>query len=186
MPVALALLASYLLGSMPFAYLVARAKGVNIFAVGTGNPGAANVFRSVSRPLGVLVFVLDAGKGLGAVGLGRGLGLEEGWLIAAGALAILGHAYPLFLGFRGGTGLATAIGAGLGIAPQAGLLAFLASVGIALPVLRSTGHTAGVGIALFLLLSVLLKRGWLPTLGTVFLFSLVLLQSRLGHKVGRR
>lgn len=186
MPVALALLASYLLGSVPFAYLVARAKGVNIFAVGTGNPGAANVFRCVSRPLGVLVFVLDALKGLGAVGIGRAWGFGEGWLIAAGAFAILGHAYPLFLGFRGGAGLATAIGAGIGIAPQAGVLAFAAAVGIALPLLRSTGHAAGLGLALFLILGVLFRLEWLTMLGPVLLFSLVLLQSRLVPLLARR
>ncbi|MFN3974276.1 MAG: glycerol-3-phosphate acyltransferase [Dehalococcoidia bacterium] len=182
MVIALALPAAYLMGSVPFAYLAARAKGVNIFAVGTGNPGAANVFRCVSRPLGVLVFLLDALKGVGAVGFGRGLGMGEGWLITLGALAIVGHAYPVFLGFRGGAGLATAIGAGLALAPKAGLPAFLLTIGIALPILRSTGHAAGFGMALFLLIGVLLKQGWLTMLGPVLLFALVFLQSRLARR----
>ncbi|GBD10627.1 putative glycerol-3-phosphate acyltransferase [bacterium HR23] len=186
MGAALALVTAYLLGSVPFAYLVARARGVNIFAVGTGNPGAANVFRMVSKPLGVLVFLLDMGKGLGAVGLGRAWGLGEGWLIALGAMAILGHGYSCFLGFRGGTGLATAIGAGIGISPLPGVLALLSAVGVALPLLRSTGHAAGLGIGLFLLLSLLLGRGWFTTLGPVVLFALVLAQSRLAPRLARR
>jgi|FaiFalDrversion2_1042247.scaffolds.fasta_scaffold02125_3 glycerol-3-phosphate acyltransferase PlsY len=173
-----ALLAAYLLGSLPFAYWAARARGVDIFTVGTGNPGAANVFRVVSRPLGVLVLLLDIFKGFAAVGVGRLVGLGEGWLTALGAAAVLGHAFSPFLRLRGGAGLATAVGASLGISPLITGMAWIGG-GLVLPLLRNTGYTAGIGVVLFVALSLLLRQGWLPTVGPVLLFVLVLLVSRL-------
>ena len=144
-------LVGYLIGSVPVAYLMARAWGVNIFTVGTGNPGAANVFRTVGRTPGFIVFAADVLKGAGAVALAGLIGIDPAELrIVAGAAVVVGHWYPLFLRFRGGAGLAPAIGLGLGALP----LAFLVGVVPGLVVLHrhnSTGHAAGVAFITFLL-----------------------------------
>jgi acyl phosphate:glycerol-3-phosphate acyltransferase len=118
--------ASYLLGSIPFGYLLVRIfRGEDVRRSGSGNIGATNVSRK-SPVLGALTLLLDAAKGFVAVQLASTIaGLSRGELnaqraMAAGALfAILGHMLPLWLGFRGGKGVATALGAFLRLAPAA-------------------------------------------------------------------
>ncbi|HET8647068.1 MAG TPA: glycerol-3-phosphate acyltransferase, partial [Vicinamibacteria bacterium] len=113
------LLGAYLLGSVPFSYLVARRKGVDVRRVGSGNVGATNVMRNVSVAAGLFAFLLDAAKGAAAVVLAR-LVEPTGPLPAlAGVLAVLGHMYPVWLRFRGGKGVATGAGAFLPLAPVA-------------------------------------------------------------------
>ncbi|NDV61821.1 glycerol-3-phosphate 1-O-acyltransferase PlsY [Puniceicoccales bacterium CK1056] len=109
------LLAGYLIGSISFAVLITRAKGVDIFSVGSGNPGATNVLRVLGKPYGYTCFLLDAFKGVAAVLIGRGLSLQAGLdpqlLGIIGLLgAILGHSFSLFLKFKGGKGVATTVG----------------------------------------------------------------------------
>ncbi len=109
-----AIAASYAVGSVPFGYVLGKLHGVDVRAHGSGNVGATNVARVLGYPLGVLVFVLDVGKGALAAGLLPGYicGVHEGMLpILSGAAAILGHVFPVFLRFRGGRGVATACGA---------------------------------------------------------------------------
>jgi acyl-phosphate glycerol 3-phosphate acyltransferase len=113
-------LAGYLIGSIPFGYLLARARGVDIFHAGSGNIGATNVGRVLGRPLGVLVFVLDVAKGvlpvLGARMVAATAG--DGWLeVLTGLAAFLGHLFPLYLGMRGGKGVATGTGVALVLVP---------------------------------------------------------------------
>src|ERR1043166_5940568 len=112
-------LAGYLIGAVPCGYLVARARGVDIFKQGSGNIGATNVARVLGRPLGVLVFVLDFAKGavpvIAAWVLHEAMaGASEGtdaWLeVLTGIAAFLGHLFPFYLGFRGGKGVATGLG----------------------------------------------------------------------------
>lgn len=126
----------YLLGALPFGYLVARAHGVNIFEVGSRNPGATNVRRVLGRGPGNTVFALDAAKGALAAGwplllaLGgvaasgpgplRTLAACAGWLAYVGlAFALLGHSFSCFTRFRGGKGVATAAGGILVLMPLA-------------------------------------------------------------------
>ena len=122
-PLLIAAIAGYLLGSLPFGYLVARAKGVNIFEVGSKNPGATNVRRVLGSGPGNLVLGLDAAKGAAAAFAPWGFRLafrayapaldQTGYfyLAIAGLLgAILGHSFSLFTGFRGGKGVATGAG----------------------------------------------------------------------------
>ena len=123
---------------MPAAYLAARARGITVLEIGTGNPGAANLFRTVDRPFAVVVFFADTLKGFSAVMIADLLGVRGEVSVAAGAAAIVGHWHPVFLRFRGGAGLATAVGAGIG------LTLFPGAVGLALAVLmvaliRNTG-----------------------------------------------
>lgn len=132
LPYFLAALAAYLLGSIPFGYLLVRfVRKEDIREKGSGNIGATNVIRSGSKGLGALTFVLDVLKGFFAVlvcGLAVGrTGLTphgRANVVALAALcAILGHIYTVWLGFKGGKGVATAFGVFLALAPWAALAA---------------------------------------------------------------
>jgi glycerol-3-phosphate acyltransferase PlsY len=127
------LLLSYLLGSIPFGYILIRAfRGDDIRQSGSGNIGATNVARS-SPMLGALTLVLDALKGLAAVILARVLFPGDNLVAGAAALAaIVGHMFPVWLKFRGGKGVATSLGAFALLAPKSILIVigiFLAMVG---------------------------------------------------------
>jgi acyl phosphate:glycerol-3-phosphate acyltransferase len=123
---ALALLA-YLLGSIPTGYLVARAKGIDIRTVGSGNIGATNAFRVLGRPAGFFVLLVDFLKGLVACGLIPYLLLRSGEYqhtrvvpeIVAGLCAVLGHNYTCWLRFKGGKGIATSAGVLTALVPWA-------------------------------------------------------------------
>jgi len=142
----------YLLGSLPFGYLVARAKGVNIFEVGSRNPGATNVRRVLGSGPGNLVLLLDGLKGAAAASwvLLRGTADEsalgglltrlnfqvqgDGWIsvgLAGLVGAILGHSYSCFTRFRGGKGVATGAGGFSLVFPQGALVALLVWVVLA-------------------------------------------------------
>ena len=122
-PSALALiLAAYLLGSVSTAILVARAfGGPDPRRVGSGNPGATNMLRVGGRKAGALTLAGDLLKGTLAVATARLLDQPPAVLAAAGFAAFLGHLYPVWFGFRGGKGVATALGTLLGLAPLVGL-----------------------------------------------------------------
>ena len=95
---------AYLLGSLSIGDLVARAAGVEIRALGTGNPGAANMFREMGPKFGVSVFLLDIAKGAAATVPIYLLGLSTSASLLAVASVLTGHMFPVFWGFRGGTG----------------------------------------------------------------------------------
>lgn len=119
-------LAAYLTGAIPFGFLIARAKGIDIRTKGSGNIGATNIFRSVSKKLGVLTFLLDVLKGfistyaypLAAAGI-TGTTPDARFAIICACCSVAGHNWPIFLKFKGGKGIATTAGALLGIAPLA-------------------------------------------------------------------
>ena len=114
---------AFLLGSIPTGYLVARAKGVDIRQHGSGNIGATNVFRTLGKPLGVFVFVIDALKGFAAVWLALRFGGSSAWPgILAAVAVIAGHNYTPWLGFKGGKGIATSAGVLLALMPWAVLI----------------------------------------------------------------
>ena len=113
-------LGAFLLGSIPTGYLVARAKGVDIRQHGSGNIGATNVFRTLGKPLGIFVFVIDALKGFAAVWLASRFGGGSDWAgIVAAVATIAGHNYTPWLGFKGGKGIATSAGVLLALMPWA-------------------------------------------------------------------
>src|SRR3954466_8745482 len=106
-----AILISYLVGAVPFGYIVARLRGVDIFAAGSGNIGATNVGRVLGRKFGLLVFALDFLKGAVPVAFTRHFCPEIAWApIAGGLAAFVGHMFPIYLRFRGGKGVATGTG----------------------------------------------------------------------------
>ena len=113
-------LGAFLLGSIPTGYLVARAKGVDIRQHGSGNIGATNVFRTLGKPLGVFVFMVDALKGFAVVWLAGRFGGASDWAgIIAAVAVIAGHNYTPWLGFKGGKGIATSAGVLLALMPWA-------------------------------------------------------------------
>ena len=177
-----AAIAGYLCGSLPLAYLAARSVGVNIFEVGTGNPGAANTFRSISKKLGAAVFLGDVAKGVAAVLVAMALGVNEDLMAVAAAAAITGHMYPVFLRFRGGAALATAIGGIMTMVPIAGGIG-LASGFVMLAVLRSTGHAAAIGATIIVIAAFLLDIRWQVITGVcglaVFVFLRLLVTETL-------
>jgi acyl phosphate:glycerol-3-phosphate acyltransferase len=132
-------LGAYLLGSIPFGFLAAKAKGIDIRSAGSGNIGATNALRVLGKPAGVFVLLMDALKGFGAVWLcGEILASQhiadptiQTARIIAGIGAVLGHNYTCWLKFKGGKGIATTAGVYLALAPWAvlvGLLVFLLAV----------------------------------------------------------
>ena len=127
----IAVIAAYLIGSLSFAVIVSRVMGLNDpRTYGSGNPGATNVLRSGSKAAAAVTLVLDALKGLVPVVLvkafGEPFGLGDSTVALAGLAAFLGHLYPVFFGFKGGKGVATAAGMLLGLYPPAALLALAA------------------------------------------------------------
>ena len=118
----LLLAGGYLAGTFPTAVLVARSRGRDVTAEGSGNPGATNVYRIAGRGAAITVFVIDAAKGalvfLVAIAL-----VSRGWALAAGAGAVVGHCFPVTRGFRGGKGVATAAGFLMVAEPPVGLAA---------------------------------------------------------------
>ena len=115
---------AYLLGSIPFGYLIVRRKiGADIRQTGSGGTGATNVSRRAGKTAGVLTLLLDAAKGCAAVLIARVVTGDD-WVIAAAAIAALvGHIFPVWLGFRGGKGVATGVGIFAVLAPLALLCA---------------------------------------------------------------
>ena len=119
-------LAAYLFGSIPTAYLVARAKGIDIRAAGSGNIGATNAMRVLGKPVGIFVMLADVLKGFSAVLIGNVIWDSiapamdsENVKIVAGIFAVLGHNYTCWLKFKGGKGIATTAGVYLALSPAA-------------------------------------------------------------------
>lgn len=156
-----AAVAAYLAGSLPFGFLLAKSRGKDIRALGSGNIGATNVFRSVSKPLGVLTFALDVAKGYCGVRLIPPL---AAWLsggdcasmalpVFCGVMTVAGHNWTCFLGFKGGKGIAASAGmllalapAGAGIAFAVWLLVFLATRYVSV---ASIAAAATLGVAVW-------------------------------------
>jgi glycerol-3-phosphate acyltransferase PlsY len=115
----LALVAAYLVGAIPFGYLLVKLKtGRDVRASGSGNIGATNVLRTTGRAAGVVTLLLDIAKGYAAVYLAGALtGHAALWLSAAAVTVVLGHAFPVFLKFKGGKAVASLVGAFLCLAP---------------------------------------------------------------------
>ena len=124
------ILFSYLLGSVPTGYLISKhVMGIDIRQHGSGNPGAANVYRIVGKWAGITTFLIDALKGFIPVCLARYFCPDNYWVaIACGVIAILGHMWTIYLKFRGGKGVATSAGVFAAILPIPTALAFLSFV----------------------------------------------------------
>lgn len=168
-----AIVIGYLSGSVPFAWLAARSVGVDILSIGTGNPGAANVFRIIDKRLGVLVFLADVAKGAVPVVIALVIGLPEELAFLAGIAAVIGHWRPVAPRLGGGAGLASATGAAVAVAPLPGLVA-LAFGFAALAIFRSSGHAAAIGLAALAISGYAAFRDWEMTSGALALGGLIM------------
>lgn len=140
-----AMVIGYVVGSLPIGYLVAQsAHGVDLRQVGSGNVGATNVYRTGGLRMAIAVMLADAAKGAGAVFLG-GSGMAG---VAAGVAAVFGHVYPVWLGFRGGKGVATASGVFSVLSP---VPAAIAAAAFAIAVTRTRFVSIGSIVAAVLL-----------------------------------
>jgi len=147
-----AIIIAYLLGSIPMAYIVAKLrKGIDIREVGVGNMGGANVIREVGIWEGAVVLIVDIGKGAAAVIIAQALGVSQFWVFGAGFAAILGHSFPVYLGFRGGQGVATLIGVFLVLSPLV-MIITLGIIGLVLLFVRDFFSAVAISSPIFLLL----------------------------------
>ncbi|MGV1100163.1 glycerol-3-phosphate 1-O-acyltransferase PlsY [Thiovibrio sp. JS02] len=128
------IVASYLVGAVPFGLILGRMAGIDVRAAGSGNIGATNVARLAGKKLGALTLICDVLKAvLPMVAADRLLTAGSGreiWVALCGGAAFLGHLYPVYLSFRGGKGVATALGIFLYLAPGAALIDMLIFVGV--------------------------------------------------------
>lgn len=167
-------LAAYLLGSISFGIVVSRLFGLpDPRTVGSGNPGATNVLRSGKKAAAALTLLGDAGKGWLAVWLAQAYGLALEWQCAVALSVFLGHLYPLFYGFKGGKGVATAAGVLLALSPWLGL-SVLASWIVVFALSRVSSLSALVAAALAPLYALYLFGDKLAV-ATVLLLSLLLI-----------
>lgn len=143
MPLALALVAAYVVGSIDFAVIIGRMHGVDIHEVGSGNPGTSNVLRTLGKGPAIMVLLGDTLKGvigaaMGWVASGDANPLGP-WVFAAGLAAVIGHCYPVFHKFRGGKGVATGFGVLIFTMPLVAVI-----VGLSWAILTKITKTASV------------------------------------------
>jgi len=156
---AAAIAAGYLIGSIDLGVILPRLAGVDIYGVGSGNPGTTNVLRTLGRTAAAAVLAGDIVKGLAAAALGSAVGPD--WVgYAAGLAAVVGHCYPVWHRFRGGKGVAATGGMVLWMAPIVG--AILTGVWVLLTVAAKKASVASLALAAALVpaLAVAGRRGW--------------------------
>src|SRR5215216_1315762 len=147
------ILFGYAVGSVPFAYLLARRAGIDVRVAGSGNVGATNVLRTSGTPLGLTVMILDIAKGAATVLAAYAGAGSNNSMAAAGAAAIVGHIYPVWLRFHGGKGVAVAAGV-------FGVLAPLATIVSAVVFLATAGFTRVVSLGSVLATVMLPSAAW--------------------------
>lgn len=176
---ALALVAAYLIGAIPFGVVLTRLAGVgDVRASGSGNIGATNVYRTFGRRLGLLTLVMDALKGLVPVLLASSLlDFSSSQVAMVAAAAFLGHCYPIYLGFKGGKGVATALGIYLVLSPLSVLGALLLFAAILWRWRYVSLASVSAAAAIPLLVGVF-ERSWPLVLATLFISTMVIVRHR--------
>jgi acyl phosphate:glycerol-3-phosphate acyltransferase len=175
---------AYFLGSIPFGLLIVKARGgPDIRAIGSGNIGAANVTREAGKFAGILTLLLDAGKGYLAVWLAAHFSHGNiRWMMLAAVGAVVGHMFPVWLGFKGGKGVATGLGVFLPIAWQAVAAGIVLWLLVVIFWRYSSLGSISAAVALPLFVYLLYAPGHAPpqfvTFGTVVVSSLVLVKHR--------
>ena len=179
MSLLLALVAAYLIGAIPFGVVLTRLTGVgDVRAGGSGNIGATNVYCTFGRRLGLLTLICDALKGLVPVlAAGSLLDFTTAQVALVATAAFLGHCYPVYLGFKGGKGVATALGIYLVLSPLSVLGALLLFAGI-LWRWRYVSLASVSAAAATPLLVAALERSWPLVLTTLFISAMVILRHR--------
>jgi glycerol-3-phosphate acyltransferase PlsY len=182
--VLLAVLGAYMLGALPLADQISRRSGVDIFSVGSGLAGAANVRKKVGAWPGVVVLIGDLGKGALAVLFAGLVGIEGPWIIVPAAAAIVGHWYSVFSGFRGGDGMSVLGGVTIALFSVYGGVAVIVGLLVASGGQRlSYGTAIGVvfSYAALVMATVAYEVDVVPVLGVGGLTAMVLARSGVGH-----
>ncbi|MCA9836562.1 MAG: glycerol-3-phosphate acyltransferase [Trueperaceae bacterium] len=182
-----ALILGYLIGSFPTAYLLAKAQGKNVFDLGSGSMGAMNTARNLNPQTGIAVLLIDLGKGLLAVGLSKWLTQASLLPMLAATLGVIaGHAWSVYVGFRGGKALATTLGAALIVFPYVGISALACLIAIMIALRKRPSFAAIIAVACFPIITalVLSLRGesgssFIYKVATVVLFSLLIIYKHL-------
>jgi glycerol-3-phosphate acyltransferase PlsY len=160
----------FLVGSIPTAYIAGRlTRGKDIRQLGDGNVGAQNAFRQLGAVVGVAVFFIDVGKGALAIAIAQAANVTQIWVLLTGAAVVVGHNWPVFLGFRGGRGEATTIGVLLSLIPYPILILTVP----ALATLLITKNVIFASCILFIPLP--LVCWWLSVPGILVAYSIALL-----------
>jgi glycerol-3-phosphate acyltransferase PlsY len=165
------IIGAYLLGSIPFGLIIARAHGKDLRSIGSGNIGATNLSRALGRKWAFLCFFLDVTKGLVPMLVATGFIssppaiIELFLVLAAGCAAVLGHIFPIYIKFRGGKGVATSFGVALGLWPYYTVCSFFALGVWAVTVLMwryvsLASIAASIAFPLALILVIVLTPGW--------------------------
>lgn len=157
---ALYLFIGYLIGSIPFSQIIAhRRKGIDLRTTGYKNVGALNVMHNVGLKWGLLAGILDAGKGLTSILLTKWLGATHPVYLLASLAAILGHNYPIWLGFKGGKGLAVAIGITMWLVPMETLIGLIVG-SLIYRWKKLVVLAAPISVAIVLILTLLWQHFW--------------------------
>lgn len=182
MRLVLIVIIAYLIGSIPFGYLIVRAKeGGDVRETGSGGTGATNVTRRAGRSAGVLTLILDALKGALAVFVAQFM-LQTDWLTAAAAIAVIvGHIFPIWLGFKGGKGVATGVGVFLVLSPLAVLGAGV--IFLAIVLLTKYISLGSIIAAASIPLFVWLQKGTGPLLTAAVVGALLIVFAHRGNIV---
>ena len=155
----LLLLTGYLLGSISFTYIITRlVKGIDIRTVGSGNAGGRNVMIYIGLGWGILAGGLDVGKGALAAWLGLAVGGSQSMGVLVGLMAVLGHNFPFYLGFRGGKGVGASLGALLVLMPIETLIGSAVLVVLYFLITHSIAFSSGIGFLSISMLAFLWGR----------------------------
>lgn len=160
---------SYLIGSIPTAYLVGRLQGKDIWQLGDRNVGTANAFRQLGPAAGITALLVDLGKGALAIIMAQAANMSQFFIMLAGAAAVIGHNWPIFLNFRGGRGEATTVGILLVLLTKPMLILFIP----ALATLLITKNVIATSVVLFVPLP--LVSWWLGYPGLLIVYAIALL-----------
>jgi glycerol-3-phosphate acyltransferase PlsY len=178
------LIAAYLVGSIPVAYLAIKAyRGVDIRNYGSGGVGGSNVFRNFSKPLGLLVGIFDAGKGALMVWIARLLGMDTAAQVAIGTAVVVGHNWSLFMRFNAGRGVATTLGIDIILMPW--LTVIIGAVILIIFIIGSSPVPVLIGMALLPLFSWIFHGPLAITLGLIGLFLIMVIRRLTAPRTDR-
>ena len=172
---------AYLLGSVSTGDVVARVAGADIRALGTGNPGTANIYREVGRAQGVAVFALDFAKGAIATVPPYVLGLPTWTGLIATAAVIMGHLFPALWRLRGGTGLVVSMGAATGLLPV-GALAGVAATAAAAVGIKDLGYAGAAFFVVAALVGGLVHQDALAVIGVLLAGTAIFIKARVQYR----
>jgi len=180
---AIAVLIAYLLGSIPTAYIVSRwAYGKDIRKLGGGNVGTHNVYENIGKLPGIIVGIVDVGKGVASIFIALAFIPSSDyyyWVFAAGLAAVIGHIWPVFLKFRGGNGIATSIGILFVLMTREAMIALAVAV-LLIVITRNIILSINIGLLLTIPIApIFLRDPWLPYLIFSFLLIIILISNFL-------